>query len=122
MLSLLFLISDLALYNSHLVKKMREKFQKRKMSAFSSNLVLLYISVLLALQIIIMCKDIIDLKYCFPGRLTITEFVLLSLVMLEDSGMLDTYVGEILNKTKKRHDTSAVDELEPRGTFSHMIP
>ena len=42
-----------------------------------------------------------DLIYCFPGRLTITEFVLLSLVMLEDSGMLDTYVGEILNKRKK---------------------
>ena len=41
-----------------------------------------------------------DLKYCFPGRLTITEFVLLSLVMLEDSGMLDTYVGEIFNKIK----------------------
>ena len=71
------------------------------------------------------CNDIIRLiefKYCLPGRLTVTEFVLLSLVMLEDSGMLDTYVGEILNKTKKRHDTSAVDELEPRGKFSHMIP
>ena len=71
------------------------------------------------------CNDIIiliEFKYCLPGRLTITEFVLLSLVMLEDSGMMDTYVGEILNKTKKRHDTSAVDELEPRGKFSHMIP
>ena len=64
---------------------------------------------------------LIDFKYCFPGRLTITEFVILSLVMLEDSGMLDTYVGEILNKTKKRHDTSAVDELEPRGNFSLII-
>ena len=62
-----------------------------------------------------------DLKYFFPGTLTITEFVLLSLVMLEDSGMLDTYVGEILNKTKKRHDTSAVDELEPRGKFCYII-
>ena len=61
-----------------------------------------------------------DLIYCFSGRLTITEFVLLSLVMLEDSGMLDTYVGEILNKTKKRDDTSAVDELEPRGKFCHI--
>ena len=50
-----------------------------------------------------------------------TEFVLLSLVMLEDSGMLDTYVGEILNKMKRRHDTSAVDELEPRGKFSDII-
>ena len=62
-----------------------------------------------------------DLIYCFPGRLTITEFVLLSLVMLEDSGMLDTYVGEILNKTKKRDDTLAVDDLEPRGKFCHII-
>ena len=62
-----------------------------------------------------------DLKYCFSGRLTITEFVLLSLVMLEDLGMLDTYVGEILNKTKKRDDTSAVDELEPWGKFCHII-
>ena len=47
------------------------------------------------------CNDIItliDFKYCFPGRVTITEFVLLSLVMLEDSGMLDTYVAEIVNK------------------------
>ena len=52
-----------------------------------------------------------DLKYCFPGRLTITEFVLLSLVMLEDSGMLDTYVGEILNKIKKKNHRRAVDEL-----------
>ena len=58
---------------------------------------------------------LIHLKYCFSGSLTITEFVLLSLVMLEDSGMLDTYVGEILNKTKRRDNTSAVDELEPRG-------
>ena len=64
----------------------------------------------------------IHFKYCFPGKLTITKFVLLSLVMLEDSGMLDTYVGEILNKTKKRDDTSAVDDLEPRGKFSHRIP
>ena len=64
---------------------------------------------------------LIDFKYCFPGRLTITEFVVLSLVMLEDSGMLDTYVGEILNKTKRRDDTSAVDELEPRGKCSHII-
>ena len=47
-------------------------------------------------------NDIIDFKYCFPGRLTITEFVLLSLVMLEDSDMLDTYVGEILNNIQQR--------------------
>ena len=70
------------------------------------------------------CNDIITLlhfKYCFPGSLTITEFVLLSLVMLEDSGMLDTYVGEMLNKRKKRDDTSAVDELEQRGNFSNII-
>ena len=43
-----------------------------------------------------------DLKYCFPGRLTITEFVLLSLVMLEDSDILDTYVGEMLNQILKK--------------------
>ena len=60
------------------------------------------------------CNDIItliDFKYCFPGRLTITEFVLLSLVMLEDSGMLDTYVAEIVNKILKKKYTRAVDEL-----------
>ena len=45
---------------------------------------------------------LIDLKYCFSGSLTITEFVLLSLVILEDSGMLDTYIGEILNKIWKK--------------------
>ena len=39
-----------------------------------------------------------NLKYCFSGNLTITEFVLLSLVILEDSCMQDTYVGDILNK------------------------
>ena len=39
-----------------------------------------------------------DLKYCFSGSVTTNEFVLLSLVILEDLGMLDTYVGEILNK------------------------
>ena len=102
---------------------MREKFQKRKRSAFSSNILLLVF--------LFSSADynngnaiitLIDLNYCFPGRLTITEFVLLSLVMLEDSDMLDTYVGELLNKMKKRDDTSAVDELEPRGKFSHMIP
>ena len=43
---------------------------------------------------------------CFSGSLTITEFVLLSLVMLEDSGieysgMLDINVSEILNNIKK---------------------
>ena len=46
-----------------------------------------------------------------------TEFILLTLVMLADSGMLDTFVGELLNKTKKRDNTKAVDELEPRGMF-----
>ena len=43
-----------------------------------------------------------DLKYFFSASLTITEFVLLSLVMLEDSGMLDKYVGEIVNKILKK--------------------
>ena len=43
----------------------------------------------------------IDLKYCFSGSLTITEFVLLSMMILEDSGMLDTYVGKILNQILK---------------------
>ena len=43
-----------------------------------------------------------DLKYCFPGRLKITEFVLLSLVILEDSRMLDTYGAEIVNKIFKK--------------------
>ena len=43
---------------------------------------------------------------CFSGSLTITEFVLLSLVMLEDlgiedSGMLDINVSDILNNIKK---------------------
>ena len=43
---------------------------------------------------------------CFSGSLTITEFVLLSLVILEDSGiedsgMLDINVSDILNNIKK---------------------
>ena len=40
-----------------------------------------------------------------------TQFVLLSLIILEDSGMLDKNVGEILNKIKKKYYTTAVDEL-----------
>ena len=49
-----------------------------------------------------------NLNHCFSGPLTITEFVLLSLVMLEDSGMLDTYGTEIVNKIfkKKLHKSS----------------
>ena len=43
-----------------------------------------------------------DLKYCFSGSLTITEFVLLSLVILEDSGMLNTYLGEIVKKNYQK--------------------
>ena len=39
-----------------------------------------------------------DLKYCFSDSLTITEFVLLWLVILEDLGMLNTYMGEIVKK------------------------
>ena len=42
-----------------------------------------------------------DLNYCLSASLTITEFVLLSMVILDDSCMLDTYVSEILNKMKK---------------------
>ena len=38
---------------------------------------------------------------CFSGSLTIIEFVVLSLVILEDSGMLDRNVSEILNNIKK---------------------
>ena len=43
-----------------------------------------------------------DLIYCFSGSLKMTEFALLSLVIWEDSGMLDTYVGEIINKILKK--------------------
>ena len=38
---------------------------------------------------------------CFSGSLTITEFVLLSLVILQYSGILDRNVGEILNNIKR---------------------
>ena len=48
---------------------------------------------------------------CFSGSLTITDFVLLSLVILEDLGMLDINVGEILNNIQKTYYTIAVDEL-----------
>ena len=48
-----------------------------------------------------------DFKYCFLGSLTITEFVLLLLVILEDYGMLNTYFYEMLNKMlKKLHRSS----------------
>ena len=42
-----------------------------------------------------------DFKYSFSGSLTISEFVLLSLVILEDSGMLHRYLGEISKKLFK---------------------
>ena len=38
---------------------------------------------------------------CFSGSLTITEFVLLSLVILQYSGILDRNVSEILNNIKR---------------------
>ena len=94
---------------------MRKKFQKRRTGAFSSNNIFL---LLFAFFSIVHCNNVtvsIDVSYYISGSMTMTEFVLLALVMLEDSGMLDTYVGEILNKTKKRDNTKGVDELEPRG-------
>ena len=48
---------------------------------------------------------------CFSGSMTITDFVLLSLVIVEDLGMLDRNVGEILNNIQKTYYTRAVDEL-----------
>ena len=45
-----------------------------------------------------------DLKYCFSGSLTITEFLLLSLVILEDSRMLDIYFDDMLNQILKFYD------------------
>ena len=52
-----------------------------------------------------------DLNHCFSGSLTITVFDLLSLVILEHSCILDTYVGEIVNTILKKNYTRAVDEL-----------
>ena len=59
-----------------------------------------------------------DLKYHFSGSLTITEFVVLSLVILEDLCMLNRYVSEILNKimtedfnTEKYSNTKKLEEI-----------
>ena len=52
-----------------------------------------------------------DFKNCFSGSLTITQFVLFLLVILEDWGMLNRYVGEMLNNILKINYTRAVDEL-----------
>ena len=43
-----------------------------------------------------------DLKCCFSGSLTITEFLLLSMVILEESGIRDRYVSEILKQFFKQ--------------------
>ena len=43
-----------------------------------------------------------DLNHCFSGSLTITVFVLLSLVILEHLFILDTYVSEIVNTILKK--------------------
>ena len=57
-----------------------------------------------------------NLKYCFSGSLTITEFVLLSLVILENLCILNRYVNEILNKiitevnTEKYSNTKKLEE------------
>ena len=51
------------------------------------------------------------LNIVFSGSLTITEFVLFSMVILEDSCMLDIYVDDILNIILKKNYTRAVDEL-----------
>ena len=75
------------------------------MNAFTSNIVLLHAFISLGngcwnnVNIVMTLKD---LSYCFSVSLTITEFVLLSLAIWEDSGMLDIYVGDILNKIKKK--------------------
>ena len=39
-------------------------------------------------------NDIIDFKNCFPHTLIIIEFLFFKLVMLKDSGMLDTFIGK----------------------------
>ena len=52
-----------------------------------------------------------DLNHCFSGSLTITVFVMLSLVILEHSSILDTYVSEIVNTILKNIYTRGVDEL-----------
>ena len=59
-----------------------------------------------------------NLKYCFSGSLTITEFVLLSLVILEELCILNRYVGDILNKimtedfnTEKYSNTKRLEEI-----------
>ena len=81
-----------------------KKMWKRKTNAVTSNIVLLHAFIFLGngrwtnVNIVMTLKD---LNYCLSASLTITEFVLLSMVILEDSCMLDTYFSEILNKIKK---------------------
>ena len=56
-------------------------------------------------------RNYTEMITCSSGSMTITDFVLLSLVIVEDSGMLDRNVGEILNNIQKTYYTIAVDEL-----------
>ena len=65
---------------------------------------------------VIIMMTLNNLKYCFSGSLTITEFVLLSLVILENSCILNRYVNEILNtiitevNTEKYSNTKKLEE------------
>ena len=75
------------------------------MSAFSINIILLHSFVVFRngrwnnVNIMI---TLTDLKYCFSGSLTITEFLLLSMVILEEYVIRDRYVSEILKQFFKQ--------------------
>ena len=48
-----------------------------------------------------------DFKYSFSGSLTMTEFLLFSMIILQDLGMMNRYVGEMLNQIlKKVHNSN----------------
>ena len=51
----------------------------------------------------------------------ITELVLLTLVMLDESGMLDRFVDAILYGDERKKKGKGGEELEPKGMFKNNI-
>ena len=64
-----------------------------------------------------------DFKYCFSGSLTMTEFLLLSMIILQNSGVLNRYVGKMLNQIlKKGTQEQLINYNGPTPTDIYLSP
>ena len=63
-----------------------------------------------------------DFKYCFSGSLTMTEFLLFSIIILQDSGMVNRYVGDMLNQILKKLQQQLMNYNGPTPTDIYLSP